>query len=91
MGIAGLVLGILAAIGGWIPGISYVAWLLAIIGIVMSAIGMSKAKKANQSAGVSIAGLVLSIIGLVIGFLGLLCTVLCVGAAAATGAGLLGL
>jgi hypothetical protein len=88
MGIAGLVLGILAAIGGWIPGLSYVSWLLAIIGIVLSAIGMSKAKKANQPTGVSVAGLVLSIIGLVISLIGLLCTVICVGAAAGLGAGL---
>jgi hypothetical protein len=88
MGVAGLVLGILAAIGGWIPGISYVSWLLAIIGIVLSAIGMSKAKKANQPTGICVAGLVLSIIGLVISFIGLLCTVICVGAAAGLGAGL---
>jgi hypothetical protein len=90
MGIAGLVLGILAAIGGWIPGISYVSWLLAIIGIVLSAIGMSKAKKTNQPTGACVAGLVLSIIGLVISFIGLLCTVICVGAATAAGLGELG-
>jgi hypothetical protein len=85
MGIAGLVLGILAAVGGWIPGINYITWLLGIIGIILSAIGMSKAKKANQSAGICVAGLVLSIIGLVIGFLGLLCTALCIGALGAAG------
>jgi hypothetical protein len=81
MGIAGLVLGILSAIGGWIPGISYVSWLFAIVGIVLSTIGLSQAKKANQSTGVCVAGLVLSIIGLVISLIGLLCTVICVGAA----------
>jgi hypothetical protein len=81
MGIAGLVLGILGAIGGWIPGISYVSWLLALIGIVLSAIGMSKAKKADQPTGICVAGLVLSIIGFVVSLLGLLCTVVCVGAA----------
>jgi hypothetical protein len=83
MGIAGLVLGILAAIGGWIPVFSYIAWLLAIAGIVLSALGLSKAKKANSSTGVCIAGLVLSIIGLVISLIGLLCTTICLGAAAA--------
>jgi hypothetical protein len=88
MGVAGLVLGILAAIGGWIPGISYVSWLLAIVGIVLSAVGMSKAKKTSQPAGICVAGLVLSIIGLVVSVIGLLCTVICVGAAAGLGASL---
>jgi hypothetical protein len=87
MGIAGLVLGILSAIGGWIPVISYISWLLGIIGIVLSAIGLSKAKKENQPTGICVAGLVLSIIGLVISLIGLLCTALCVGAATAAGAG----
>jgi hypothetical protein len=88
MGIAGLVLGILSAIGGWIPGINYFAWLFGIIGIVLSAIGMSKAKKANEPSGICVAGLVLSIIGLVISLAGLLCTVACVGAAAGLGSSL---
>ena len=43
MGIAGLILGILGAIGGWIPGLSFFAWLFALIGIVLSAIGRSRA------------------------------------------------
>jgi hypothetical protein len=82
MGVAGLILGILAAIGGWIPGVNMIAWLLAIIGIVLSAVGMSKAKKAGNPAGVAVAGLVLSIIGLVISISGLLCLV-CIGGVAA--------
>jgi hypothetical protein len=82
MGIAGLVLGILSAVGGWIPFLNYFAWLIATIGIVLSAMGLSKAKKENQPTGVCVAGLVLSIIGLVFSLLGLLCTVICVGAAA---------
>ena len=85
MGAAGLVLGILAAIGGWIPGISYVSWLMAIIGIVLSAVGLSRANKANQPTGVCVAGLVMSIIGLMTSFIGLFCTSLCVGAAKGLG------
>ena len=88
MGIAGLVLGILSAIGGWIPPLSYIAWLIAITGIVLSALGMKKAKAAGQPTGAAVAGLVLSIIGLVISLIGLLCVVICVGAAAGLGAGL---
>jgi len=82
MGIAGLVLGILGAIGGWIPGLNYVAWLLALIGIILSAIAMKKAKTANQPAGIAVAGLVLSIIGLVVALAGLICILACAGAVA---------
>jgi hypothetical protein len=88
MGVAGLVLGILSAIGGWIPGVSYVAWILAIIGIVLSVIGRKKAAAANQPTGVATAGLVLSIIGLALSLTGLICTVLCVGALGGAAAGL---
>ena len=83
MGVAGLVLGILSAVGGWIPGMNAFAWLIAITGIVLSAIAMKKEK-----SGIAIAGLVLSIVGLVISLIGLLCTALCVSAAAAAGLGL---
>ena len=87
MGIAGLILGILAAIGGWIPGINYIAWLIAIIGIIVSSIGMKNAKASGESAGLAIAGLVLSIIGLVIALSGLLCLLVCAGALAGAAAG----
>jgi hypothetical protein len=43
---------------------------------------MKNAKAANESTGVAGAGRVLSIIGLVIAFAGLLCTAICIGAAA---------
>jgi len=68
MGVAGLVLGIVGLVGGFIPGINYFAWLLALIGIILSAIAMKKAK-----SGIAIAGLVLSIIGFVIAISGLIC------------------
>ena len=84
MAIAGLVLGILGAIGGWIPGLNYIAWLFAIIGIVLSA----KAMKQEKS-GVAIAGLVLSIVGLVIAFAGLICLLVCAGAVAGAASTLL--
>jgi hypothetical protein len=82
MGIAGLVLGILSAVGGWIPVVNYFAWLFGILGIVFSVMGRKKAAADNQPMGVATAGLVLSIIGLVISVIGLICTVVCVGAAA---------
>jgi len=50
LGVTGLVLGILAAIFGWIPGVNYVSWILGIVGIIFSVNDMSKAKnKTSQS------------------------------------------
>jgi hypothetical protein len=88
MGVAGLVLGILSAVGGWIPVLNYFAWVFGIVGIVLSAIGRKKATQASQPTGIATAGLVLSIIGLVISVSGLLCTVACVSALGAAGSGL---
>ncbi|WP_041611075.1 hypothetical protein [Treponema primitia] len=80
MGVAGLVLGILSAVGGWIPGLNYFAWVFGILGIVLSAIGRKKAAADSQPTGIATAGLVLSIVGLVISIVGLICTVMCVSA-----------
>jgi hypothetical protein len=85
MGVAGLVLGILGAICAFIPGVNLFGWVFALIGIVLSAVGMSKAKKANQSSGVSVAGLVLSIVGFAIALPMFLCAVACASAAGASG------
>jgi len=84
MAIAGLILGILGAIGGWIPGLNYIAWLLAIIGIVLSAMAMKREK-----SGVAIAGLVLSIVGLVIALAGLICLLVCAGVVAGAASSML--
>ena len=88
MGIAGLILGILGAIGGFIPVVVYGAWLFALIGIILSAMGMKKAKAANQPSGLCIAGLVISIIGFVIALPSLICAVACAGAVNSLGSGL---
>lgn len=90
MGVVGLILGILALIFCWIPVINWISILFAIIGIALSAVGMAKAKKANQSSGVAVAGLVLSIVAFVICLPVVLCCAAAAGAAG-TGAGLLGL
>ena len=82
MGIAGLIFGILGAIGGFVPGLNYGAWLFALIGIILSAIAMKKSKD-----GIAIAGLVISIIGFVIAISGLICVLACAGAVAGAAAG----
>jgi hypothetical protein len=89
MGVAGLVLGIVSAIGGWFPGINAIAWILGVIGIVLSAKGRSEDAKAGRPAGLATAGLVLSIIGTVFSLIGLICVSLCVSSFAAATAPLL--
>lgn len=63
MGIAGLVLGILAAIVSFIPCLGVYALIPGIIGIVLSAISMAQASKAKAAKGLAIAGLICSIVG----------------------------
>ena len=72
MGIASLVLGILALLGSWIP-IFGLFWIPgAIVGIVLGAVAVSKSKKDEDSPnrGMSMAGLIISIVALIsiIGF-----------------------
>jgi len=83
MGIAGLILGILGLIGSWLPFVVYVAWLLALAGIIISAIALKKAK-----SGLVIAGLVISIIGFVVALPKLICAIACASAVNNLGSGL---
>tara|TARA_B100000674_G_scaffold334775_1_gene279574 strand:- start:323 stop:721 length:399 start_codon:yes stop_codon:yes gene_type:complete len=66
LGVAGLILGILGLISAFIPCLAAWAILLCLVGIVLSAISISKANKGNGSKGIGKAGLILSIIGAVI-------------------------
>lgn len=63
LGIAGLVLGIIAAIIAFIPCLGTFAIIPGIIGIVLSAISMVQANKAAVSKGLATAGLICSIVG----------------------------
>jgi hypothetical protein len=66
LGIAGLVLGILAAIISFIPCLGFWAVVPGVIAIILSAISLSQAGKAGASKGLAIAGLVCGIVGTVI-------------------------
>lgn len=57
IGVAGFVLAITALFLGWIP---FLGWLLWLLGLILSAVGVSKTPK-----GLSIAGLVISLLGLI--------------------------
>ncbi len=63
LGIAGLVLGIIAAIVSFIPCLGTFALIPGIIGIILSAISMAQANKAGAAKGMAVAGLVCSIVG----------------------------
>ncbi len=72
MGIASLILGILALLGSWIPIIGFFWAPGAVIGIVLGVVSVisSKKNKDKGQQGVSIAGLVVSVVALlsIIGF-----------------------
>ena len=85
MAVAGLILGILSLVGGWIPGVNaFPMWLLGVVGIILSAIARKKEKSA-----IATAGLVLSIIGTILALIGWIACVICAGGLAGIGAGLL--
>ena len=58
MGIAGFVLSIVAIIFSWIPVLNWILWLL---GLIFSIIGMNRKPK-----GFAVAGLVISLLGLIV-------------------------
>lgn len=63
LGIAGLVLGILAAILSFVPCLGMYAVFPGIIGLVLSIISIMQASKAGAAKGMAIAGLVCSLVG----------------------------
>lgn len=76
LAVAGMVLGILGLVLCWIP---FAGWLLALLGIILGALGWSKANKlGGRGKGMAIAGTVCGIIGLVIGVIFLVLTMVAV-------------
>ena len=71
LGIAALVLGILAIIGSWIPILNNISGFIAFIGAILGIIGIVmvvKSKGAKSGKGVAIAGTIISIIAIVVVF-----------------------
>lgn len=67
LGTAGFVLGLVGLIFSPIPLVGVIAWPLVIVGLILSLIGLAKARKGEATnKGLAVAGVVLSAIGLVI-------------------------
>jgi hypothetical protein len=63
--VAGMVLGICALVFCWFP---FVNWILALLGIIFSILGLTKAKKVEgRGKGMAIAGLICGILGALMG------------------------
>ncbi len=64
MATAGFVLALLTVFLGWIPVLGWIMWVL---GLVFSIIGLSKASKLGGAGrGLAIAGLVISLLGIIV-------------------------
>ena len=82
MGVASLVLGIITIVLSFIPCVNWFAFVPAVLGIVLGAVGISSAKKNNAPKGTAVAGLVLNILSCVwIVIAGLLFTAAAAGVA----------
>lgn len=67
LGLTGFILGLVGLVLSPIPFIGVVAWPLVILGLIFSAIGLSRvSKRIATNKGLSITGLVLSVLGLAI-------------------------
>ena len=65
MGVASLVLGILALVSSWIPFICFISLIFAIIGLILGIVDTIKKNKINdKTRGISISGLVISAIAI---------------------------
>ena len=62
MGVASLVLGILALIVAWVPCVGVYALGFSVLGLILGAVGMVKAKKTGQGKGLSISGFVCNVV-----------------------------
>lgn len=66
MGVAALVLGIVSLVIGFIPFCGMIAFIPAVVGVVLGAIDFAKKKKEDKPKGMALAGLILSIIAILI-------------------------
>ncbi len=85
MAMAALACGILGIVGGFIPVVQYVTFILAILGIVFGLKAKKQAAVTGEGMGMATAGLVLGIIGTVFGAIGVVCAICAVASLGAAG------
>ncbi|WP_219414068.1 DUF4352 domain-containing protein [Pseudonocardia nigra] len=67
LGTAGFVLGLLGLLFSFIPVIGIIAWPLVLLGLVLSGVGLAKARASRATnTGLAVAGLVCSAVGLLV-------------------------
>ncbi len=66
LGIAGLIVGIIALLFSFIPCLGMYALLPAVVGIILSAISMKQLGKTGQPKGLAIGGLICSLVAVLI-------------------------
>lgn len=66
MGIASMIIGIVAAVIGFIPICGMIALIPAIAGLALGGIEFAKTKKSGKPSGTSIAGIVLNIVAIIL-------------------------
>ena len=81
MGVAGMVLGIIAIVTCWWGYAAIVSMILAIVGLVLSIMGRKKNAEVGAPAGMATAGLIMSIIALVLSVIVFIACAICVSAA----------
>lgn len=64
MEVASLVLGIISVVTGWIPFMCFIAFALAIVGLILGIVDTVKKTKEDKKRGISIAGLIVSAIAI---------------------------
>ena len=64
MGVASLVLGIVAITIAWIPGCGWITFIPAIVGLILGIIDIGEKRRLGLGKGMAIAGMVLSAISL---------------------------
>lgn len=68
MGIASMIIGIIALVVSFVPFCGTWALIPAIVGLVLGAVDMAKKIKANQPRGMAISGVVMNILAIVVIF-----------------------
>ncbi|GAB3862660.1 hypothetical protein GCM10028801_28590 [Nocardioides maradonensis] len=66
LAVAGFVLGLLGALGSFIPVVNIGAIVLAVVGIILAGIGLARSKAVRAGKGLAIAGIVLGVLAIII-------------------------